>query len=116
MALVLAGMSVPVTGSAMAPVSVYAEEQSEDFIIRDGVLRAYLGNDEHVTIPDGVTAIGDYAFYGCTGLTEVTIPDSVVEIGNNAFYGCTGLTEINIPRGVTVIPYFAFYNCKSLLL
>ena len=41
-----------------------------------------------------VTSIGDGAFYGCTGLTNVTIPDSVTSIGSNAFYGCTGLTSI----------------------
>ena len=43
---------------------------------------------------DTVTAIGDYAFAGCTGLTSVTIPDSVVSIGGSAFNGCTGLTSI----------------------
>jgi len=40
-------------------------------------------------------SIGNYAFYGCTGLTSVTIPNNVTSIGNSAFYGCTGLTEIN---------------------
>ena len=36
-------------------------------------------------IPGSVTSIGDYAFYGCTGLTSVTIPDSVTSIGDGAF-------------------------------
>jgi len=40
-------------------------------------------------------SIGNYAFLGCTGLTNVTIPNSVTSIGNNAFYHCTGLTSID---------------------
>ena len=42
-------------------------------------------------IPDGVTEIGTFAFWGCKWLTSVTIPDSVTSIGNSAFWGCTGL-------------------------
>ena len=45
-----------------------------------------------VAIPDSVTSIGYYAFWGCTSLTSVTIPDSVTSIGDWAFYGCTSLT------------------------
>ena len=54
-------------------------------------------NGELVTdlvIPDGVTSIGDYAFYNCAGLTSVTIPDSVTSIGEYAFRGCSGLTSV----------------------
>ena len=39
-----------------------------------------------ITIPEGVTSIGDYAFYYCPSLTSITIPASVTSIGNNAFY------------------------------
>ena len=49
-----------------------------------------------VTIPDSVTSIGDYAFYGCTGLTSVTIPDSVTSIGSSAFQSCSKLQDIYI--------------------
>ena len=59
-------------------------------------------------IPDSVTSISDYAFYGCTELTSVTIPDSVKSIGNYAFYGCTGLTSVTIPDSVTSIGNHAF--------
>ena len=43
---------------------------------------------EKLIIPESVTSIKDYAFYGCSDLTSVTIPNSVTSIGNDAFYGC----------------------------
>ena len=67
-----------------------------------------------ITIPDSVTSIGDYAFYGCTGLTSETIPASVTSIGNYAFYNCSGLTSVTIPDSVTSIGYSAFSGCSSL--
>jgi hypothetical protein len=47
-----------------------------------------------VTIPNSVTSIGDWAFYGCTGLTSITIPNSVTSIGWAAFHYCTGLSSV----------------------
>jgi hypothetical protein len=65
-------------------------------------------------IPEGVTSIPSYAFYGCTGLTSVTIPSIVTSIGDYAFYGCKGLTSITIPSSVTSIKRDAFSGCTSL--
>ena len=47
-----------------------------------------------LVIPEGVTTIGDYAFYYCKSLTSITIPDSVTSIGDYAFSSCTSLTSI----------------------
>ncbi len=65
-------------------------------------------------IPDGVTSIGQYAFYDCTGLTSVTIPNSVTSIGDLAFKGCSSLTSVTIPNSVTSIGYRAFAECTGL--
>ena len=76
----------------------------------------YLNDTEvtDLTIPDGITAIGNYAFLGCVGLTSVTIPNSVTSIGDNAFEDCTGLTSLSIPNSVTEIGQVAFEGCTSL--
>ena len=72
------------------------------------------GKISAITIHDGVTSIGSYAFYGCRSLTSVTIPDSVTSIGWSAFEGCSGLTSVTIPEGVTSIRERAFSECRSL--
>ncbi|MDR0443932.1 MAG: leucine-rich repeat domain-containing protein [Treponema sp.] len=69
-----------------------------------------------VTIPDGVTAIGDGAFAG-NDLTRVVIPDSVTSIGESAFEG-NRLTGITIPNRVNSIGRYAFwgYNLTEIII
>ena len=109
----------------------------EDFIIQNGVLKKYLGNDSDIVIPENVqyigpssfrnchdlisvimprtvTIIGFSAFENCINLTSVTMSDKVVNIGQSAFKGCVNLTGIIIPNSVNVIGAFAFYNCSNL--
>ena len=67
-----------------------------------------------VTIPAGVTSVGDGAFYLCTALASVTIPAGVTSIGDDAFAGCIALTGVTIPSSVTGIGYEAFFYCAAL--
>ena len=69
---------------------------------------------KNTTIPNSVTAIGDFAFQGCDGLTSIVIPNSVTVIGWYAFESCDGLTSIVIPNSVTEIGYAAFDWCTEL--
>ncbi|WP_400219631.1 leucine-rich repeat protein, partial [Methanomethylophilus alvi] len=70
--------------------------------------------DDSYIIPDSVTSIGPYAFYGCTGLRELIIPDSVASICYSVFEKCTSLVSVTIPDSVTSIGDRAFYGCSSL--
>ncbi len=67
-----------------------------------------------VTIADGITNIGAYAFYSCENLTAVSIPETVEKIGEHAFDGCVKLADITIPKTLTEIGTDAFKGCTSM--
>ena len=79
----------------------------------------YTGPGGSVTIPETinglpVTALGGWAFAGCTNLTSVRIPNRVTYIAVFAFSGCTRLRGLTIPNSVTSLGNFAFDHCASL--
>ena len=74
----------------------------------------FCGSLTDIVIPDSVTSIGDTAFTRCESLTGVTIPSSVTRIGNGVFNVCTSLTDITIPEGVTSIGDYTFHWCSNL--
>ncbi len=69
---------------------------------------------KQIIIGDGVTTIGDHAFYACSSLTSITIPNSVTTIGRLAFWSCHFLTSVTIGDGITTISSNAFSSCSSL--
>ena len=67
-----------------------------------------------ITIPEGVTTIGDKAFARCSSLTSITIPEGVTTIGDEVFERCSSLTSITISESVTSIGKSAFFFCSNL--
>jgi len=67
-----------------------------------------------VFICEGVTHIGNMAFFNCVNLYYVRINNSVISIGEAAFGHCSSLREVTIPDSVTSIGYFAFSSCINL--
>lgn len=70
--------------------------------------------DESFTIPEGTSAIGQYAFNNAGSLKSVTIPGSVTELRKGAFNNCESLSSANIPKAVTSLPAYAFGGCGRL--
>ncbi len=71
-------------------------------------------NVKAVEIKDGVTNIGNFAFYECGNLTNINIPNSVISIGECAFESCTNLTSVSMGNSVRSIGYGAFQECNNL--
>ena len=73
-----------------------------------------IAGSQNTEIPNSVTAIGNGAFMGNSGITSITIPNSVKTIYNGAFAYCTELTSVGIPNSVTTIDKSAFAFCDKL--
>lgn len=67
-----------------------------------------------VTIPNGITEIAQFTFWGCSSLTSVSMPESVTEIGQEAFHDCSGLTSIRFSNHLNTIGKYAFAQCTGL--
>ncbi|MBQ8714833.1 MAG: leucine-rich repeat protein [Prevotella sp.] len=67
-----------------------------------------------ITLPNGITTIGDQAFQKCTKLTSINLPSSLTSIGGSAFNGCSTLSTINFAASYTALTIGsnAFYDCK----
>ena len=92
----------------------YASSDNRCLIV-NGVLNSFApAGLTKYTIPNGITAIGYFAFAGCENLTSVTIPNSITSIERSAFWGCENLTSVTIPNSITKIGESTFYCCKNL--
>lgn len=90
------------------------ESPEEDFVIENGELKMYEGDDEYVVIPRGITSIGEEAFEDFEDIISIRIPKGVIAIGQYAFAGCDGLERIVIPNSVISIGENAFKGCYAL--
>lgn len=74
----------------------------------------YKNSIKSVVVSNGITSVGDYAFYQYATLQSVTLPDSVTSIGISAFKDCINLKTINVPMALQTISSYAFYNCPAI--
>ena len=107
--------------------------ENKDFIIENGVLKEYKGQDRivgvpvgvesiedavfsynktmtNIKLPEGLRTIGENAFMGAA-LEEIVLPESLEEIGEGVFCLCEGFDSIRIPRSVKAIGSSAFNDC-----
>ena len=94
-------------------------DQFTHVVLEEGVTSigdcAFYGMDiRSIRIPDTVTSIGDFAFKNATRLENVVLPKGLTQLGNSAFYGCTGLEHIEIPASLWTVQPYAFKYCANL--
>ena len=112
-------MVTPLSAAALRP-SRPEEEGFDAFEDENGhvIIYRYNGKDTEVTVPltyDGKIVTGIYtAAFRHTGVTSVTIPEGITDIGNEAFKGCAGLVTVNLPTTVTKLSKEMFWGCSSL--
>ena len=83
------------------------------FIIENGVLLKYTGEDSTVVIPNGVEIIGEHSFKNAT-VEKVVIPNTVRKIMCGAFENCEELCCVIATQNLTSIQIGAFTNCPNL--
>lgn len=66
------------------------------------------------TVPEGVTEIGNGAFYSCVYLESIKFTNNLTKIGEKAFKNCRNLSDVTIPQSVELIDSYAFDGCDSL--
>ena len=81
---------------------------------RKGVYFCNRNVEGSLRLPDSVEYISDYAFEGCSALTELLLPDHLKYVGMCSLYGCTGLTSLHFPDGLEQIGSLAMDDCSSL--
>ncbi len=95
-------------------LTIEGEGAMMDFAPSDAPWYGFVHEILQVSLPKGLTTIGNRAFYDCSALTSVDIPNSVTSIGKWSFINCKSLTSVVIPEGVTIIREATFVNCYAL--
>lgn len=67
-----------------------------------------------VSVSEGITSIGNHAFYGLSMVTIVSLPSTLTYIGEWAFYQWQSITEFELPDGITEIGEYAFNSCMNV--
>lgn len=83
------------------------------FVIKDGELRGYTGNQKEILLPDVITALGSSCLAWRKNITSVTCPPALRAIGTQALAGCTALETVKIHRAGVAVADNAFYQCQT---
>ena len=67
-----------------------------------------------IELPAGLTSLGERAFEDCSSLTSIVLPAGLTSLGERAFWGCSSMTSIALPAGLTSLGEAAFYGCSSM--
>lgn len=108
--------SVSHIGAGAFDDTVWMYNQPDEYVSVNGILISYKGNDVHLELPEGITAIGAGAFMANDSIRSVHVPSSVIYIDSMAFGSCTALRTLNIPVSVEWIDEYAFAGCANLML
>lgn len=115
-----------ITGTSLNNCTAVAEINVVEggvFSMKDGMLlkngteivfALRVGLSGELTLPEGVTAIGEGAFDSCTEITSVKCPSTLKSIASNGFWGCKGLVSVTLPEGFTTLGASAFDSCSNL--
>ena len=92
------------------------EMDNYSYSATSGTVSPFMKNTQikNIIIEEGVTSVGNFAFYNCTAATSVSLPESLTAIGENAFYQCRALKTLYVPDNVTRIGKNAFVRCENL--
>ncbi len=103
--------------SATATLTFYGEGEMYDYETASASRPAWYANYssvQHVVLSEGITRVGNYAFYGFNKITDVSFPSTLRELGTGAFWNCSKLNNVVLPANLETLGGYAFYNCQAL--
>ena len=112
----ITGVRACIRGEGEAPMEV----QLAACTLHDGEARvppyAFRGDRSmrSITLPAGLTSVGERAFYRCSSLTSIALPAGLTSLGRGAFYDCSSMTSIALPAGLLNLGDDAFRGCSSM--
>ena len=117
--VLIAAIGVSAVPLETMPLQVQAKQELlsttvDGMVIENGILRRYEGEQENLVVPDGVIAVGDYAFEYKDGIKSITLPETVKEIGERTFFKCSNLESVYSQGSIETIGTNSFSQCKKL--
>lgn len=111
---IVTGFESSLSGDVVIPTSV--EYKGTSYNVTEVKDHAFIrANDiTSVTVPEGVSTIGQMAFTFCNNLTRAKLPQSATKLDKNIFARCSKLESVTMSNNIEVIPEKMFQDCTSL--